>query len=58
MRCETCRWWDSLTDVVGLCRRHAPRRDREWPEVHDSDWCGEWEPCPLTDSPVDEDMPG
>ena len=43
------------------CRRHAPRivvlpdderRDAAiaiWPEVHESDWCGEYKPRHLTD---------
>lgn len=56
--CERCRFFHH-TRMRVECRRHPPLRwERErkqadgttyrwgesiWPEVHHSDWCGEWE---------------
>lgn len=48
--CATCRFWDGRDYVHHSgaesmwfkCRRYAPKQ-RGWPNVHVSDWCGEWQ---------------
>lgn len=53
--CQTCRYFEPLEGGGGHCRRYAPRpamlgeiagvedtHFRQWPEVEDDDWCGEW----------------
>jgi len=52
--CRVCRWYEQLNpndpNPFGLCHRYPPfvffGDDPEdyvaWPEVEQSDWCGEW----------------
>lgn len=43
--CATCDWWwahDRDEDVIGKCRRHAPKPG--WPNADRTDWCGDHEP--------------
>lgn len=62
-RCETCKWWDDEPDNErdGKCRRHTPtiepyilEQDQfeypwgTWPMTYADDWCGEWQPAPMT----------
>ena len=58
-RCLYCAFYDagqaigsSPNDDTGACRRYAPRgtvrtaqgvSDYHWPEVQETDWCGEFE---------------
>jgi hypothetical protein len=67
--CEQCKFWDFVSDagpeslkgeVVGICRRYAPRpnlglqdapdfkdatiRPVQWPAVFAYQWCGEFAP--------------
>lgn len=57
MNCADCRYSEPKvtldeSDVVLLCRRYPPNVinvDSEtdyvaWPTVHDTEWCGEYEP--------------
>ena len=51
-------WWANPTErTLGMCRRYAPRPKRgaeiddvddssfaDWPNTHESDWCGEHAP--------------
>ena len=50
--CASCRYWDSVTQRRGLCRRNAPRAhlgavgnevsvQALWPETVANDWCGQ-----------------
>jgi hypothetical protein len=57
--CGFCRFYKSLGEAAGLCRRHAPAvMDRawdhpeyglqsetatHWPDTRASDWCGDFE---------------
>lgn len=49
--CELCNFYDDKNTMpeYGRCRRYAPCPGNpydicEWPLVHKSDWCGEFEP--------------
>jgi len=59
--CERCRFFREVMDGQGECRKYAPQPCRmrfgprrrldddyqpEWPTVHVSDWCGEFEEHP------------
>ena len=57
-RCKNCRFWQVLQDGHGICRKNSPvPRDQElgedgrsvvyrvsWPETHEADWCGDFQP--------------
>jgi hypothetical protein len=56
--CANCRYSVMLTtEPNGTCNRHAPRpligleaSDwTAWPQIHGSDWCGEWDLPPTDD---------
>jgi|GEM_PF-1408442 len=56
--CQACRFWESIDEGEGLCRRHAPPceitmaptvyADEEpqalWPKTSRWDWCGQFSP--------------
>ncbi len=59
--CETCKFWqhnDHLADndSRGCCHIRAPivvpfvhgQLVTCWPDVVGTDWCGEWQPLPVT----------
>lgn len=58
MRCETCKFWDSSTqlssepsDTTGLCRIDPPVVDKRsghglWPFTSDTDWCSRHQETP------------
>jgi len=57
--CTSCAWWADLGDLIGQCRRHAPRprsssEEVVWPITDSDDYCGEWEEAD-TDCDCDED---
>ncbi len=46
-RCETCRFWERSNseerdEAEGNCHRMPPVGDNHFPEVLNSEWCGEW----------------
>ncbi len=66
--CETCRFWNPLAPDLGEdqgeCRRHAPRPTTTtepflfaWPLTYAEDFCGEWAPLPLVQSPLPPPVP-
>lgn len=48
VRCETCVFWDVVSDRLGQCKRRAPAYKPDdnggevWSSTHPKDWCGEW----------------
>ena len=59
-KCKTCRWWYERTKVgpdrqhgVGPCKRHPPQvifwdgAHTSFPEVYESDICGDWTTNPV-----------
>ena len=46
--CSGCYYFESEPDPPlkqagwGECHRHAPKASRHFPNVKDTDWCGEW----------------
>ena len=55
--CNSCQFFECLSNGNGLCHRHAPKPKREkeikdewkpfhaeWPRVSVEDWCGEFQP--------------
>jgi len=52
--CCNCRYSVTGQELELTCRRYAPRPSSgesltHWPEVLDSDWCGEWTLPPTDD---------
>jgi hypothetical protein len=51
--CEQCRFWERYEGDAGLCRRNAPfpeaaTHDACWPLTLSEDWCGDFQPQPVT----------
>jgi hypothetical protein len=53
--CETCRWWDcgdsggySTPRTYGTCHIRSVPSD-EFPERHETHWCGEHQPREVAD---------
>ncbi len=40
MKCKTCMWFVTKSEIFGRCRRHAPTLNG-YPVVRESDWCGD-----------------
>ena len=60
-RCRNCKYWNSGLDVVGECRRYAPRKlygtgtgydSEQFPETQAGDWCGEFAPIESKAAPA------
>ncbi len=57
--CATCRFAFATTEATfdsRQCRRHSPqqlfeRSNASWPIVHETNWCGDWEPLTATPGP-------
>lgn len=55
-RCITCRFYDTSGEWRPVCRRFPPTPNPDgnpdwWPQVLESDWCGEYQPRPAATVP-------
>lgn len=58
--CATCAYFSDVVsagDGYGACRRYPPKRlpleqYSYFPQISESDWCGEWKGAEITEEPV------
>ncbi len=42
MKCENCVFYKSNINNIGNCHHRSPTRNNYWPEVYETDYCGEF----------------
>jgi len=47
-KCETCRYFDAVNDVEGMCKVDSPKLRKDgsgdWPMIPNHEWCGRHRP--------------
>jgi hypothetical protein len=45
--CESCVYWDRVSEVAGYCRHDPPDSSTlRWPNTHRTSWCGQHDKFP------------